>query len=91
MVNDVPEILFRDGVFEHASDAILARLPILIGAHTWPDLHEILVTDYPEFPPSPAYQTDGETVVKGVTGDILISWHPNSYIPRVYRYGPSCP
>lgn len=78
VVNDVPAILFRDGVLEHASDAILARLPIAIGAHTWQDLHEILVTDYPEFPPSPAYQTDGETVVKGVTGDILISWHPNA-------------
>ena len=65
VVNDVPAILFRDGVLEHASDAILARLPVAIGAHTWQDLHEILVTDYPEFPPSPAYQTDGETVVKG--------------------------
>ncbi|KIN74452.1 hypothetical protein [Sulfitobacter guttiformis] len=74
---DVPAILFRDGVIEHATDSALANLPIAIGAHNWADLHNILVPHYPDFPPVAHAKDCGELVLKGNGSDIEIIWHEN--------------
>lgn len=44
---ELPVILYRDGVIEHASVAALRFFPIAIGAHSWEDIEEILTPDYP--------------------------------------------
>ncbi len=74
---DMPAILFRDGVIEHASETALEQFPIAIGSHNWADLHEILAPNYPGFPRDTSQQESGETVVSGTSGEIRISWQPN--------------
>jgi PAS domain-containing protein len=71
---DTPAILVRDGVIEHATGAALEQLPIAIGLHNWEDLHDILSPRYPDFPRAPLPTTTGETVVRGESGEIRISW-----------------
>lgn len=47
---ELPMILFKNGVVEHASTAALDHIPIAIGAHNWRDLVDIFLPIYPEFP-----------------------------------------
>lgn len=71
---DIPAILFRDGVIEHASEAALDQFPIAIGSHNWADLREILALSCPGFPQHLPPQKSGETVVSEGSGEIRISW-----------------
>lgn len=71
---NLPALLVRDGVLEHASEEALACLPIAVGAHTWEDLHDILAPQYPDFPRAPAPHAEGKTVLKGSGGDLCITW-----------------
>jgi PAS domain-containing protein len=75
------EILFRDGLVEHATENALSLLPITIGAHNWQDLYEILHSDFPDFPKQPHDAHSPDTIVAGYTDQnqqIQIAWRANS-------------
>lgn len=79
--NDIPEILFKNGVIEHASDSALAQLPITLGAQNWQDLHDILEPQFPDFPAKPLPPLSAVTIVPGdcsQTQRIHITWHQDS-------------
>lgn len=71
---DLPTILFRDGVIEHANSSALERLPIAIGLHNWEDLYDILAPEYPDFPRDPLPQQAEESIIQGSSSEIHISW-----------------
>lgn len=72
------EILFKDGLIEHATEDALSLLPIAIGAHNWQDLHGILHSNFPEFPTQPHAALSPETIVAGCSD-------PNQRIRIVWR------
>lgn len=75
---DVPAIVFRGGILDHATDAAMARFPIAIGAHDWEDIHDILAPDYPGFPPQRPLNGSGEIWLKGLKGSAQIIPRTNS-------------
>lgn len=77
---DVPSILVRNDLIEHASEAALARLPIAIGLHDWSDLYEILSPHYPDFPGTQLQDGSAETVVSGPSDEMRISWQKNGAV-----------
>jgi PAS domain-containing protein len=72
VAENLPTILFRNGVLEHASDEAFALFPIAIGGHSWKDLHDILVEQYPDFPSQMPQGTSLDTIVKGMQGSLRI-------------------
>jgi PAS domain-containing protein len=72
---DLPMIIFRDGVLEHASDQAFALFPIALGAHSWEDLHDILIDQYPGFPPHEPQSNVPEITIKGMQGCLHIMQH----------------
>ena len=81
---DLPTILFRNGIVEHATERALAQLPITIGSHNWEDLHLILSPQYPDFPRELLTLQSGETVVRGASGELRIAWQPNGASIALY-------
>ncbi|WP_299026675.1 PAS-domain containing protein [uncultured Sulfitobacter sp.] len=75
------EILFKNGLVEHASDSALALLPIAIGSHNWQDLYDILHQSFPTFPTEPHEGPHPETTVVGDCSQfhqIRIIWRAES-------------
>ncbi|MEP1767230.1 MAG: PAS-domain containing protein [Sulfitobacter sp.] len=78
---DVAEILLRDGVIEHASEAAIRLLPIAIGSQTWEDLFQILHPNFPLFPAQPNRANSPDTLVYGTQSEInhiRIIWRSTS-------------
>lgn len=71
---EIPTILVRDGVIEHANEKALELLPIAIGLHNWQDLYDILSPQYPDFPKELLSKEAGKTTVYGPLGEIRIEW-----------------
>ncbi|MCX7565870.1 PAS-domain containing protein [Sulfitobacter sp. F26169L] len=61
--DELPMILVRHGIVDHASDSVLERLPIVIGAHSWGDLREILLPEFPGIPTDMLPDSNDDTVV----------------------------
>lgn len=72
---ELPVILYRDRVIEHASVAALRLFPIAIGAHSWEDIEEILTPDYPEFPSQPPPKGSDIHLTPGLVGQLQIERH----------------
>ncbi len=72
---ELPVILYRDGVIEHASEAALRLFPIAIGAHSWADIEEIVTPDYPDFPSQPPPKGSDIEIIAGRVGQLQIERH----------------
>ena len=77
-VIELPVILYRDGVIEHASESALRLFPIAIGAHSWIDIKEILAPDYPEFPSHPLPKGSRVQIIDGLVGQLEMERHDNA-------------
>jgi PAS domain-containing protein len=75
---ELPTVLFKNGVIEHANAAALHHLPIVIGAHNWDDIFDILSPDYADFPPHPLALDINEQTVRAECGTIRINRHKDS-------------
>lgn len=49
-IQDAPIIVIRNNILDFASPSALDRFPIALGAHSWQDLRDILLPEYPDFP-----------------------------------------
>lgn len=75
------EILFKNGLIEHATETALALLPIAVGVHNWQDLHYILHPTFPEFPVKPHAPLSAITLISGNSSQarqIRIIWRADS-------------
>lgn len=81
---ELPTMLVKNGILEHANDAALAQFPIALGAHNWNDLHAMLSPVYPEFPCTPLYGQSEHTHVQDLSAGtdqdsaITIEWRKDS-------------
>jgi len=62
---DLAEILIKDGVIEHATNAALEILPIAVGSQNWNDLYTIIHPNFPEFPAQPHPPNSVDTLIFG--------------------------
>jgi len=90
-----PAILFNDGILEHASDAALERFPLVLGSHSWEDLRDIFLPQYPNFPETPMQVGAGRTSLPSIDNTELlqISWFERgaslTFMPS--NVEPACP